>query len=293
MVVAKTFAGDLKFNPIQDSIISPDGKPFKFDPPFGPSLPDQYVTADAVYKAPSLESQHEEIFIDPESERLQRLTPFPPWSGKDYQDLPILVKVKGKCTTDHITPAGPWFRYRGHLENISANTLIGATNAENDQVNSTWNLFAEKYGAIAETAKEYKARGQQWVIIGDSNYGEGSSREHAALQPRFLNGVAVVARSLARIHETNLKKQGLLALTFENESDYDRIQPRDRVSLIGLDGFAPGKQITLQVRQENGSVWSCQLNHTYTDAQVEYFRHGSALNYMGHCSQAGGKAAQL
>ncbi|KEF54137.1 aconitate hydratase 1 [Exophiala aquamarina CBS 119918] len=293
MVVAKTFAGDLKFNPLQDSIISPDGKPFKFDPPFGPSLPDEYVTADAVYKAPSLASQVEEIFVDPESERLQRLTPFPPWSGKDYQDIPILVKVKGKCTTDHITPAGPWFRYRGHLENISANTLIGATNAENDKVNSTWNLFAEKYGPIAETAREYKARGQQWVIIGDSNYGEGSSREHAALQPRFLNGVAVIARSLARIHETNLKKQGLLALTFENESDYDRIQPRDRVSLIGLDGFAPGKQITLQVRQENGSLWSCQLNHTYTDVQVEYFRHGSALNYMGHCSQAGGKAAQL
>jgi len=293
MVVAKTFAGDLKFNPLQDSIISPDGNPFKFEPLFGSSLPDQYVTADAAYKAPSLDSQLEEIFIDPESDRLQRLTPFPAWSGKDYQDIPILVKVKGKCTTDHITPAGPWFRYRGHLENISANTLIGATNAENDQVNSVWNLFAEKYGAIAGTAKEYKARGQQWVIIGDSNYGEGSSREHAALQPRFLNGVAVIARSLARIHETNLKKQGLLALTFENEFDYDRIQPRDRISLIGLDGFAPGKQITLRVRQENGSVWSCKLNHTYTDAQVEYFRHGSALNYMGHCSQIGGKTAQL
>lgn len=293
MVVAKTFAGDLKFNPTTDSITAPDGNAFRFQPPYGPSLPDQYVTADSVYKAPSEGSSHGDIFIDPESERLQRLTPFAAWSGQDYQDIPILVKVKGKCTTDHITPAGPWFRYRGHLENISANTLIGATNAENDQVNSVWNLFTEKYGAIAETAREYKAHDQQWVIIGDTNYGEGSSREHAALQPRFLNGVAVIARSLARIHETNLKKQGLLALTFENEADYDRIQPRDRVSILGLDGFAPGKQITLQVRQESGPAWTCQLNHTYTDAQVEYFRHGSALNYMGYTSQAAAKTAQL
>lgn len=293
MVVAKTFAGDLKFNPLEDSITGPDGKAFKFEPPSGASLPDQYATADGVYKAPSQNSQLQEIFIDPDSERLQRLTPFPAWNGKDYQDVPILVKVKGKCTTDHITPAGPWFRYRGHLENISANTLIGATNAENEQVNSVWNPFTQSYRAIAETAREYKAHGQQWVIIGDTNYGEGSSREHAALQPRYLNGVAVIAKSLARIHETNLKKQGLLALTFAEESDYDRILPRDRISLLGLDEFAPGQQLTLRVRQENGTVWSSKLNHSYTYAQVEYFRHGSALNYMGYCTQEARKAAEL
>lgn len=291
--MAKTFAGDLKFNPLQDSITSPDGKSFKFQPPSGPSLPEQYVTADEVYKAPSADAQIGEIYINPESERLQRLVPFAAWSGKDYQDLPILIKVKGKCTTDHITPAGPWFRFRGHLENISENTLIGATNAENSEVNSVWNPFSQKFGAAAETAREYKAHGQQWVIIGDTNYGEGSSREHAALQPRFLNGVAVVAKSLARIHETNLKKQGLLALTFAEESDYDRIQPRDRIGILGLNEFSPGKQLTLQVRQENGSVWSAQLNHTYTDAQVQFFKHGSALNYMGHCSEEAKKAAEI
>ncbi|KAK5057876.1 hypothetical protein LTR84_011877 [Exophiala bonariae] len=293
MVVAKTFAGNLKFNPLEDSITAPNGKAFRFEPPSGASLPDQYVTADGVYKAPSQNAHLGEISIDPESERLQRLTPFPAWSGKDFEDLPILVKVKGKCTTDHITPAGPWFRFRGHLENVSANTLIGATNAENEQVNSVWNPFTQRYQAIAKTAREFKAHGQQWVIIGDTNYGEGSSREHAALQPRYLNGVAVIAKSLARIHETNLKKQGLLALTFAEESDYDRIQSRDRISLVGLEEFAPGKQIILRVRQENGAEWLSKLNHSYTPAQIEYFRHGSALNYMGYCTKEARKAAEL
>lgn len=286
MVLTKTFAGDLTFNPLTDTLKTPDGQDFKFDPPYGSSLPAKYENADSVYIAPAADSVKDEVFIDPDSERLQRLRPFPAWSGRDIHDLPILVKVKGKCTTDHITPAGPWFRYRGHLENISENTLIGATNAENDQVNSVRNVFTDRYGGIAATAKDYKARGQQWVIIGDTNYGEGSSREHAALQPRFLNGVAVIAKSLARIHETNLKKQGLLALTFDRESDYDRIQPRDRVSLVGLETFAPGRKVTMRVRRQDGSEWSCQLNHTFTEEQVQYFRHGSALNYMGAVSSA-------
>ncbi|KAL6245180.1 Aconitate hydratase mitochondrial [Rhinocladiella similis] len=292
MVIVKTFAGDLKFDPIRDTIKTPDGKDFKFEPPFGSSLPTRYENADATYKAPT-GGVSGDVYIDPDSERLQRLQPFPAWSGEDYRDLPILVKVKGKCTTDHITPAGPWFRFRGHLENISENTLIGATNAENDEVNSVRNVFTNEYGPIAQTAKDYKARGQPWVIIGDSNYGEGSSREHAALQPRFLNGVAVIARSLARIHETNLKKQGLLALTFDDAADYDRIQPPDRISLVGLDELRPGQQITMQVRRPDGSGWSCQLNHTFTDAQVQYFKHGSALNYMGHVGKSRAADASL
>jgi aconitate hydratase len=281
MVIAKTFAGDLSFDPINDTLPLPNGKRFSFQPPRGESLPDKYEDTDSVYTGPSEDQMNPgEIFISPDSERIQRLQPFGAWNGSDYQYLPILIKVKGKCTTDHITPGGPWFKYRGHLDNISNNTLIGATNAANDEVNSARNVFTGTFSGVAETARDYKRRGQQWVIVADHNYGEGSSREHAALQPRFLNGVAVIAKSLPRLHEANLKKQGMLPLTFVDESDYDRISPEDRISLLDLQNLGPGSKVRMRVTGEN-TDWTCELEHTFSDEQVHYFKHGSALNYMG------------
>jgi aconitate hydratase len=193
--------------------------------------------------------------------------------------------VEGKCTTDHITPAGPWFRYRGHLENISNNTLIGAVNAENKKVNSVRNVFTGEYAGVPDTAKDYKSRSQQWVVIADHNYGEGSSREHAALQPRFLNGVAVIAKSFARIHESNLKKQGMLPMTFANAADYDRVNPDDRISILGLKHLTAGQPLTMTVEGKNGT-WEACLEHTFNEEQAAYFRAGSALNLMAMNAQA-------
>ncbi|GKZ23454.1 hypothetical protein AbraIFM66951_008488 [Aspergillus brasiliensis] len=283
LVIAKAFSRELSFNPTTDTLATPSGKPFHFLPPASASLPSKgyyYLSSDSAYSPPPANRDNISVKIHPSSTRLQKLPPFPPWPGHDFHNCLILIKTAGKCTTDHITPAGPWFRYRGHLENISNNTLIGATNAENGKVNSIRNQLTKQDGQeVPATARHYKQHGVPWVVIADHNYGEGSSREHAALQPRYLGGVAIIAKSFARIHEANLKKQGLLALTFENEADYDRIRAEDRVSILGLgEGeFVPGGTLRLVV---NGGQWEAVLRHSFTEEQIGYFRKGSALNVM-------------
>ncbi|KUJ12402.1 aconitase [Mollisia scopiformis] len=282
MVLVKAFGGRIDFDPVTDSITAPDGKDFKFQPPISDILPENgFQNADYVYTPPPSERSDLTVDIDPASTRLQRLSPFPAWNNEDFVDMPILIKVVGKCTTDHITPSGKWFAWRGHLENISNNTLIGATNAANKSINSVKNVFTGTYNTVPETARHYKARNQDWVIVGDSNYGEGSSREHAALQPRYLNGKAVVAKSFARIHESNLKKQGMLPLTFSSEADYDRIEEDDRISLVDLKNLSSGRQVDMVVKKESGEKWRTKLHHTFNKEQIEYFKAGSALNLMG------------
>ncbi|KAF2623198.1 aconitase [Macroventuria anomochaeta] len=287
-VIAKTFAGDLDFNPATDAIRTPTGA-FRFEPPPSIDLPAAgYEEADAGYVAPPADRAQLHVDISPTSDRIQRLQPFGAWPGHDYDDLVILIKVEGKCTTDHITPAGPWFRYRGHLENISNNTLIGAVNAENKKINAVRNVFTGKYDGVPETARDYKVRGQQWVVIAEHNYGEGSSREHAALQPRFLNGVAIIAKSFARIHESNLKKQGMLPLTFVDADAYDRIEASDKISLRGLTKLGPGRAVEMIVTKSDGNTWSTTLAHSFNDEQIGYFKAGSALNLMA-LADAGSK----
>lgn len=279
--MAKIFSDDIKFDPCQDELKTPSGDGFKFQFPSAEALPKNgYRDSDAAYVAPPTDRRNVEIKISPDSERLQRLGPFEPWDGNDFHDNVILIKTKGKCTTDHITPAGPWFRYRGHLENISNNTLIGAVNSENGQVNAITNqLTKENAQEVPATARYYQEHQQPWVVIADHNYGEGSSREHAALQPRYLGGKAIIAKSFARIHESNLKKQGMLALTFADEADYDRIDPSDRISIKGLKDLSPGNPLTLTVEGKSGS-WDASLNHTFSEEQIGYFHAGSALNLM-------------
>lgn len=282
MVMAKIFSNDLGFDPTRDSLKTEDGKDFKFLPPYGPSLPEGgFEDTDHVYTAPSSgDRQSVQVEISPTSERLSRLEPFKPWSGEDFRDCVILIKAKGKCTTDHITPAGPWFRYRGHLENISNNTLIGAINADSGKVNSVRNWLNGEDADVPGTARYYKKHGKPWVVIADHNYGEGSSREHAALQPRYLGAAAIIAKSFARIHESNLKKQGLLALTFQDEADYDKIRSSDRINLLGLNELAPHKTVALEVTRSDGASWTSELQHTFTNEEIEYFKAGSALNLM-------------
>ncbi|KAJ2025091.1 aconitate hydratase, partial [Coemansia sp. S610] len=218
--------------------------------------------------------------VSPASQRLQLLEPFAPWDGKDVEEVPILIKVRGKCTTDHISMAGPWLKYRGHLDNISNNMLIGATNSENGEANSVRNQITGAFDAVPATARDYKARGVRWVVVGDENYGEGSSREHAAMSVRFLGGAAVIVKSFARIHETNLKKQGLLPLTFNNPADYDRISPADRLSILGLTTLTPGKPLTLRVTQPSGAHFDIVVDHTFNENQITWFKAGSALNHI-------------
>jgi len=218
--------------------------------------------------------------VDPKSQRLLLLAPFNPWDGSDLTDLAILIKAQGKCTTDHISMAGPWLKYRGHLDNISNNLLIGATNSENGERNQVKNVVTGKYDTVPAVARDYKKSGVKWVVIGDENYGEGSSREHAALEPRHLGGVAIIVKSFARIHETNLKKQGILPLTFADPKDYDRISPSDRISLLGLKNLSPGKQITAKVTPKNGEPFEIKLNQTLNEGQIDWFKAGSALNHM-------------
>jgi aconitate hydratase len=255
IVTALSFAGSLSFNPLTDSISTPSGIPFKFSPPSGFELPPRgYDPGQDTFQPPPSDRASVLVQISPSSDRLQLLQPFAKWDGQQPTDLPVLIKVKGKCTTDHISAGGPWLKYRGHLENISQNCLIGAVNAENDQVNLIQNLLVpSEFGPVPAVASYYRFKGLKWVVIGDHNYGEGSSREHAALEPRFLGGLAVIAKSFARIHETNLKKQGMLALTFVNEKDYDRVRGTDRVTIKGLDSFAPGKNLELEVKHLDGS----------------------------------------
>jgi len=279
MVTALAFSGTLDFNPITDTI---PGTDFKFDAPYGDELPTNgFDSGRDTFQAPPEDGSDLTVNVSPDSQRLQLLEPFQAWDGKDYTGMPILIKAQGKCTTDHISMAGPWLKYRGHLDNISNNLLIGAVNSENGETNTVQNRDTKEWGKVPDTGRAYKAAGVGWVVIGDENYGEGSSREHAALEPRHLGGKAVITRSFARIHETNLKKQGMLALTFADPADYDRITGHDTVDIVGLAEFAPGKQLTMNVTPANGDApFSVQLNHTFNEEQISWFRAGSALNVM-------------
>ncbi|TCD60769.1 Aconitate hydratase mitochondrial [Steccherinum ochraceum] len=281
IVTAFSFAGDLRFNPMTDELIGADGKPFRFSDPSGHDLPARgYDPGENTFQAPPADRASVQVAVSPTSDRLQLLKPFAPWDGKTPEDLPILIKATGKCTTDHISAGGPWLKYRGHLENISQNCLIGAINAENGEANKVKNQITGEFGGVPQTAAYYRDHGIKWVVVGDHNYGEGSSREHAALEPRFLGGLAIITRSFARIHETNLKKQGMLALTFVDPADYDKIQPSDKVSILGLESFAPGKNLTAAVKHADGSKEEIALAHTFNEGQIKWFKAGSALNLM-------------
>ncbi|KEF53716.1 aconitate hydratase, mitochondrial [Exophiala aquamarina CBS 119918] len=286
LVVAMTIAGDLSFNPLTDTLKDKDGEDFKLKAPTGDGLPRSgYDPGLDTYQAPPEERSSVEVQVSPTSDRLQVLEPFQPWDGKDYLDLPILIKAKGKTTTDHISMAGPWLKYRGHLDNISNNMLIGAINEANGEANKVKNFKTGEWDAVPATARKYKADGIKWVVIGDWNYGEGSSREHAALEPRHLGGTAIITRSFARIHETNLKKQGMLPLTFSNPEDYDKIKPDDKVDLLVAD-LKPGVPVTMKVHPKDGKEFDVELSHTFNEGQLEWFRNGSALNAM---AKAAGK----
>ena len=281
IVTAMAFAGDLTFNPLTDSLTGSDGKTFKFSDPSGNELPPRgYDPGEDTFQPPPADRASVNVAVDPKSDRLQLLKAFKPWDGKTPQNLPILIKVAGKCTTDHISAGGPWLKYRGHLENISQNCLIGAINSENGEANKVKNQETGEYGGVPQVGAYYRDKGIKWVVIGDHNYGEGSSREHAALEPRFLGGLAVIVRSFARIHETNLKKQGMLALTFKNPEDYEKVRPSDRVDIEGLESFAPGKDLTLVLRHEDGSKEEIALAHSFNEGQIGWFKAGSALNLM-------------
>jgi aconitate hydratase len=278
-VMAIGLAGRLDFNPITDELDTPKGK-IKLKPPVAPEFPANGFVADLEgYQEP--QGTNVDVKVAKDSSRLQILEPFKAWNGEDMNDLVVLAKAKGKCTTDHISPAGQWLRYRGHLDNISDNMLLTAVNAFNDEVGvGKSQLTGEKGLAFSKLGREYKAKGQKWVIVGDDNYGEGSSREHAAMSPRFLGGMAVIVRSFARIHETNLKKQGMLALTFAKSSDYDKIKEDDRLKIKGLKTFTPGKNLTLEITHSDKSVETIDLKHTYNDEQIKWFKAGSALNLL-------------
>ncbi|EFW99843.1 mitochondrial aconitate hydratase [Grosmannia clavigera kw1407] len=281
LVVALTIAGTLNFNPLTDKLKDKDGKEFLLKPPpQTDGLPEKgYDPGLDTYQAPPSDRSQVSVNVAPTSDRLQLLTPFSAWDGKDALDCPILIKTKGKTTTDHISMAGPWLKYRGHLDNISNNMLIGAISEANDSANSVKNVFTGEFDAVPATARDYKARGIQWVVIGDWNYGEGSSREHAALEPRHLGGLAIVTRSFARIHETNLKKQGMLPLTFIDPEDYNKVKSEDKVDILATE-LAVGKPITMRVHRPNGEVEDIKLAHTFNAGQIEWFKNGSALNTM-------------
>jgi aconitate hydratase len=281
IVTAMAIAGKLSFNPLTDAIIKADGTSFKLQPPKpAPEVPENgFDRGKSAYIAPPEDGSHIELAVDPKSERIQLMEPWPPWDGSDFIDMPVLMKTKGKTTTDHISPAGPWLRYRGHLGKFSENLLMGGTNAFTGETGKGMNvLTGEKGQMISHVARYYQEHGVKWVIVGDFNYGEGSSREHAALCPRLLGGAAVIARSFARIHESNLKKQGLLALTFSDPAHYDLIREDDRISLVGLSDLTPGKPVTCMVRHADGSTDTLSLNHSYGASQIAWFRRGSALN---------------
>jgi aconitate hydratase len=279
LAMALAIAGDLCFNPLTDSLTNEKGELVKLDAPVGETLPDKGFTVDDNgYVAPAADGKNIEVSIAPDSKRLQKLAPFAAWDGKDLTDMPLLIKTQGKCTTDHISMAGPWLRFRGHLENISDNMLMGAVNAFNGKTNSVWNRLTGEYEAVSSVAKQYKAKGIPSIVVAEENYGEGSSREHAAMEPRFLNVRVILAKSFARIHETNLKKQGMLALTFVNKDDYDKIQEHDLISVVGLDSFAPGKPLQVIVKHEDGTEDSFLASHTYNEMQIGWFKAGCALN---------------
>ena len=281
MVAALAIAGDLGFNPLTDYLTNDKGEQVKLMPPKGDELPKRgFDVEDAGYQAPAEDGSGVVIAVAPDSSRLQLLENFPIWDGKNITDAKLLIKAKGKCTTDHISMAGPWLKYRGHLDNISNNMLIGAENAFNGKANAVVNQLTGEVGEVPAVQRAYKAAGVPSIVVGDHNYGEGSSREHAAMEPRHLGVRAVIVKSFARIHETNLKKQGMLGLTFANEADYDKILENDTFNFIDLESFAPGKPLSLEIVHANGSKEIILLNHTYNDSQIEWFKAGSALNLI-------------
>ncbi len=281
LVTALAIAGDLTFNPITDTLVNEEGKAVKLDPPTGWELPVKgFDVEDAGYLAPAEDGSGVEVIVKPDSQRLQLLDSFPAWDGKNITGAKLLIKAKGKCTTDHISMAGPWLKFRGHLDNISNNCLIGAVNAFNGETNKVKSQLTGEYGEVPAVQRSYKAAGIPTIVVGDHNYGEGSSREHAAMEPRHLGVKAVLVKSFARIHETNLKKQGMLALTFSNEADYEKIQEDDTINFLNLDKFAPGKQIELELVHINGSKEVITVNHTYNEQQIGWFKAGSALNLI-------------
>ena len=281
LVAALAIAGRLDFNPVTDALINEDGEEVRFEEPMGIELPPAgFAVEDAGFVAPEADGSHVQVAVSPDSERLQLLESFEPMTVESLQNMTLLIKAKGKCTTDHISMAGPWLRYRGHLDNIANNTLIGAVNAFNDKTNFVKNQLSGAYGGVPDTQRAYKAAGIRSLVVGDHNYGEGSSREHAAMQPRHLGVGAVLVKSFARIHETNLKKQGMLALTFVQESDYELIREDDRISLVDIDSMAPGKPLTVELTHADGSKEVIKAAHSYNDAQIAWFKAGSALNLI-------------
>jgi aconitate hydratase len=282
LVTALAFGGRLSFNPLTDSITREDGEEFRFEPPTGAELPSSgFSHGRRGYEPPAEDGSRIEVKVDPASKRLQLLEPFPAWDGKDIEGLPVLLKAVGKCTTDHVSPAGPWLRYRGHLENISGNLYIGANNAFGEDPGTGTDVFTgETNVPLPDLAKRYAERNQPWIAIGDENYGEGSSREHAAMEPRHRGARAIIARSFARIAETNLKRQGILPLTFKDPADYEKVRVDDRISIRGLEELAPGSELTLVLTHADGSEETTVVVHSLSEAQVEWFKAGSALNAM-------------
>ena len=281
IVTALAIAGDLTFNPIKDTLINEDGKTVMLEEPQGLELPDKgFEVEDNGYQEPATDGIEVKVNVDPDSERLQLLEPFKEWRGEDLKGLKVLIKAKGKCTTDHISMAGPWLRYRGHLDNISKNLLIGAVNFYNEKTNLVKNQLTGNYGTVPETALYYRENGFGSIVVGDENYGEGSSREHAAMEPRNLGVKAVLVRSFARIHETNLKKQGMLALTFANKEDYEKIREDDILDIVGLTDFTPGQDLIVMAHHTDGTSDELPVIHSYNENQIEWFKAGSALNLI-------------
>ncbi len=281
IVTAFAIAGDLTFNPLTDKLKNENGEEVMLDEPTGVELPPKgFSVDDPGYQAPAEDGSKVEVLVSPDSQRLQLLEPFAAWEGTDLKGLKLLIKAKGKCTTDHISMAGPWLKFRGHLDNISNNMLIGAINFYNEKTDTVKNQLTGEYGPVPATARVYKANNVGSVVVGDENYGEGSSREHAAMEPRHLGVRAILVRSFARIHETNLKKQGMLALTFANKEDYDKVQEDDSIDILGLTSFAPGQPLTVVLHHKDGSSDSITVNHTYNEQQIQWFKEGGALNLI-------------
>lgn len=282
IVLGVALSGKLTFNPLVDELSAKDGKKFKLTPPKkAPAIPKNgFQFSQAGYVEPPADGSKVEVVVSPSSKRLQLLKPFSKWDGKDFDKLPLLLKAKGKCTTDHISPAGPWLKFRGHLDNISDNMFTGAINAFSGQSGTTKNLLTGETQSVPAVARDYKSKGLRWIVVGDENYGEGSSREHAAMSPRFLNGAAVIVKSFARIHETNLKKQGILPFTFSSSEDYNKVKETDRISILGLNELAPKKQMTAVLHHADGSEDKILLNHSMTQDQIGWFKAGSALNLL-------------
>jgi aconitate hydratase len=281
IVTAFALSGKLTFNPMTDALVNEQGELVRLDSPTGDELPRKgFVQGRRGYLAPAKDGSRIRVNVSPKSDRLQVLQAFPAWDGKDIIDLPVLVKAKGKCTTDHISPAGKWLKYRGHLDNISDNMFSGAVNAFSGEPGIGKNVQTAVQKEFSAVAREYKAQGLGWVVVGDENYGEGSSREHAAMEPRWLGGKAIIVKSFARIHETNLKKQGMLPLVFVDPADYDKVREDDRVSITGLTAFAQGVPLGMTLKHGDGSVDECVLNHSFNENQIEWFKAGSALNLI-------------